>query len=240
MLDKSEVYVKELNHAIVNLYKLCLEEMGYDLGDTNNKIEYHNYLYQDPMYFDTKDDSTKYDKDAAYKGFSPEELEFIKNLNIQEGGEGLDHVGRFDSKDKFVKTIYNAFRSKGVSSVIALCMTAQAAIESAWGTSHYASYSNYGGINYHRGADFVCPGKSAHGHSKAGYRNVGRYVEEKLGIMERLYPGATSADTPEKYFSIIQGGNPNHYCYGGENEAQRRQYGKLVMGVMSSVEKYLS
>ena len=34
------------------------------------------------MYFDTKDDSTKYDKDAAYKGFSPEELEFIKNLNI--------------------------------------------------------------------------------------------------------------------------------------------------------------
>ncbi len=49
MLDESEIYIKELSHAIINLYKLCIEDMGYDMGDTNNKIEYRNYLFDNPI-----------------------------------------------------------------------------------------------------------------------------------------------------------------------------------------------
>ena len=239
MLDESEIYVKELSHTIINLYKLVIEDMGYDMGDTNNKIEYHNYLVDDPIIFKTYNYNGMTEGDGL-SGLSPEEVSLLQSLNLQEGGEGLDHVGRFDSKSQFAKTIFNAFKSKGISSIIAVCMTAQAALESAWGTSHYAKFSNYGGINYHQGADFKIPGKSAHGHIKAGYNNVGRYVEEKLGIMGRLYPGATTATTPTQYFNIIQGGNPNHYCYGGETPEQRAQYGQLVMGVISNVKKYLT
>lgn len=238
MLDRSEIWVQELSHAIINLYKACFEEMGYDLGDTHNKIEYHNYLYDNPIHLTSNE--FVYDKDQPYIPLSEEDIKFLQSLNIQEGGEGLEHVGRFNSKDTFVKTIFNAFINKGVNNIVATCMTAQAALESNWGTSHYAAFSNYGGINYHQGADYKIPGKSAHGHTKAGYKNVGRYVEEKLGIMKRLYPGAIDANTPEKYLNIIQGNNPNKYCYGGENEAQRRQYGNLVMNVLKSVKKYLA
>ena len=38
MLDESEIYIKELSHTIINLYKLVIEDMGYDMGDTNNEI----------------------------------------------------------------------------------------------------------------------------------------------------------------------------------------------------------
>lgn len=51
MLDESEIYVKELSHTIINLYKLAIEDMGYDMGDTNNEIEYRNYLVDDPIEF---------------------------------------------------------------------------------------------------------------------------------------------------------------------------------------------
>ena len=58
MLDESEIYVKELSHTIINLYKLAIEDMGYDMGDTNNEIEYRNYLSSDPIYFYKDDEST--------------------------------------------------------------------------------------------------------------------------------------------------------------------------------------
>lgn len=239
MLDDSEIVIKELNHAIVNIYKTCIEELGYDMGETDNFIEYRNYLINTPLNLGGGINPED-DEGVDYTGLSAEEIELIKKINLQQGGEGLKHVGKFASKELFVKTMFNAFKSKGISSLVAMCMVAQAALESAWGTSHYAEYSNYGGINYHKGADFKIPGKSAHGHTKAGYLNVGRYIEEKLGIMERLYPGATSASTPQDYFRIIQGGNPNHYCYGGENAEQRAQYGKTVMNMISHVKKYLT
>lgn len=237
-LDESEELFLELNRSIVNLYKLCMEEMGYDLGPTYNNVEYYNYLYDNSLHLMSNE--LVYDKDQPYIPLSKEDLDALKNLHIQEGGEGLEHSGRFNSKDVFVKTIFNAFISKGINNIVATCMTAQAALESAWGTSHYAMFSNYGGINYHQGADYKIPGKSAHGHTKAGYKNVGRYVEEKIGIMKRLYPGAINATTPEKYLDIIQGNNPNKYCYGGENAEQRKQYGNLVMNVLKNVKKYLT
>jgi len=237
-MDASEIYVQELLRSVVNLYKLCFEEMGYDLGPTINKIEYKNYLYDNPLHLMNNDPA--FNGDQQFTPLSEEDLEFIKNLNIQDGGEGLEHTGKFSNKEIFVKSIFNAFLSKGVNKIVSLCMTAQAALESSWGTSHYAHFSNYGGINYHQGADYKIPGKSAHGHTKAGYNNLGRYVEEKIGIMNRLYPGALDSDTPEKYFNIIQGNNPNHYSYGGETPQQRADYGRLVMSVIGMVKKYLN
>ena len=64
-LDTSEVYIKELSKMIVNLYKLCFEEMGYDLGDTNNDVEYHNYLWGDPIHLYSGKDASDYDHDPT-------------------------------------------------------------------------------------------------------------------------------------------------------------------------------
>jgi GH24 family phage-related lysozyme (muramidase) len=51
-LDDSEIVVYELNKAILNLYKLCLEEMGYDLGaQFINNIDYVNYLEEENLNF---------------------------------------------------------------------------------------------------------------------------------------------------------------------------------------------
>ena len=57
MLDRSEICVKEICHTAVNIYKLCLEEMGYDLGPTNNEIDYHNFLADDPIKFEEEIDA---------------------------------------------------------------------------------------------------------------------------------------------------------------------------------------
>ena len=51
MLDESEIYVKEFTNSLINLYKLCIEDMGYDMGYTNNEIEYRNYLVNNPIHF---------------------------------------------------------------------------------------------------------------------------------------------------------------------------------------------
>lgn len=55
MLDTSETYVKQLSRLIVNTYKLCFEEMGYDLGSTLNNIEYRNYLIENPINFNNSE-----------------------------------------------------------------------------------------------------------------------------------------------------------------------------------------
>lgn len=51
MIDESEIYVRELSRIIINTYKICFEEMGYDLGPTVNTPEYRNYLAGNPIYF---------------------------------------------------------------------------------------------------------------------------------------------------------------------------------------------
>lgn len=47
--DRSHILMEELNRAIVNIYKVCIEETGYDMGVTENFIEYHNYLINTPL-----------------------------------------------------------------------------------------------------------------------------------------------------------------------------------------------
>ena len=174
------------------------------------------------------------------KSYDESKVAFAKDMGTVSGGEGDSHSGKFTDKATFVKTLYNSFVNHGINSKVAVCMTAQAALESAWGTSTYAGYSNYGGINHHKGDAGAAPGKSKHNHQKATYKNVGHYVEQKIGIMNRLYKGALTATTASEYFSIIQGGNPNGYCYGGETQKEREEYGTKIMNMLPSIQKYLS
>ena len=47
--DRSHILMEELNRTIVDIYKVCIEETGYDMGVTENFIEYHNYLINTPL-----------------------------------------------------------------------------------------------------------------------------------------------------------------------------------------------
>ena len=78
-MDTSEIVIENLNRSIVNLYKLCFEEMGYDLGATYNKIEYKNYLYDNPIHLANTDESFLYDN--APTKLTQEDMEFIKSFS---------------------------------------------------------------------------------------------------------------------------------------------------------------
>lgn len=103
MLDRSEIWVQELSHAIINLYKACFEEMGYDLGDTNNLIEYHNYLANKPIYF--------YKEDEAGD-------EFLDDIASQV--DFSNYKGELISVDQLMQILPNANRNYAAAAISAL------------------------------------------------------------------------------------------------------------------------
>lgn len=103
MLDESEIYVKELSTTIINLYKLCIEEMGYDMGVTNNEIEYRNYLVNNPIHFsfnNPANDETSYE--------IPENTNFVSNINIMNASIGNLTVDKLSTLFKKGKKEYMA------------------------------------------------------------------------------------------------------------------------------------
>ena len=102
-LDQSEELFIELNRSIVNLYKLCMEEMGYDLGPTYNNVEYHNYLANDPIYFYRNDESSYEDLDAILS-----QVDFS------------NYKGELISVDQLMKILPNANRNYAAAAISAL------------------------------------------------------------------------------------------------------------------------
>ena len=103
MLDESEIYIKELSHTIINLYKLTIEDMGYDMGDTNNEIEYRNYLSSDPIYFYKDDEST-----------------FENGDTIDSSIDFSNYIGGIISIDKLMQIYPKANRNYAAAAVSAL------------------------------------------------------------------------------------------------------------------------
>lgn len=102
MLDESEIYIKELSHTIINLYKLVIEDMGYDTGDTNNEIEYRNYLGSNPIYFYNDDEST------------------FENGDIYSNVDFSNYAGGVISVDKLMQIYPRANRNYAAAAVSAL------------------------------------------------------------------------------------------------------------------------
>ena len=110
MLDESEVYIKELSNTIINLYKLCIEDMGYDMGNTNSKIDYRNYLVDNPIKFE--------------KSFTEEEMATGDGFSeLPDGGYSVDfsnYKGGIISIDKLMKIYPKADRNYAAAAVSAL------------------------------------------------------------------------------------------------------------------------
>lgn len=104
-LDDSEIIVYELNKSILNLYKLCLEEMGYDLGaQFTNNIDYVNYLEENNITFsnDFYDiDKKNNDTNMPYNfNLVPGE---ITDIGISEGM--LNFISIMETSHKFGYTM---------------------------------------------------------------------------------------------------------------------------------------
>lgn len=107
-MDDSEIIISELNKSIANLYKLIIEETGYDLGETENDIEYHNYLIDNPLdlikdsiYDDNLGNLTSNIDFTKYKGttISLEDLSKIfKNANKNYMGAALSTLEKYGDK----------------------------------------------------------------------------------------------------------------------------------------------
>ena len=109
MIDESEIYIKELSNSIINLYKLCIEDMGYDMGETDNEIEYRNYLADDPIYF--------YGPDEANSEYSDSSGDIAL---IDSSIDFSDYKGGIISIDKLMKIYPTANRSYAAAAVSAL------------------------------------------------------------------------------------------------------------------------
>ncbi len=103
-LDDSEIIVYELNKSILNLYKLCLEEMGYDLGaQFTNNIDYINYLENDNLNWDENYET--YDKDMVNSKGGDFDYKFnlevgnITDCGVSEGM--LNFISIMETSHKF-------------------------------------------------------------------------------------------------------------------------------------------
>lgn len=110
MLDRSEIYIKELTHTVINIYKLCIEEMGYDMGDTLNPIEYHNYLVNDPITFETP-----FTDEDLSTGDGPSYI-----LDTESSIDFSDYKGGIISVDNLMKIYPKAKRNYAAAAVSAL------------------------------------------------------------------------------------------------------------------------
>ena len=112
MLDNSEIYIKELSHTIITLYKLVIEDMGYDMGDTNNEIEYRNYLVDDPITFEEPFSDDELSTGDGFSSYTPSEVDSNVDFSNYKGG--------IISIDNLMKIYPRAKRNYAAAAVSAL------------------------------------------------------------------------------------------------------------------------
>lgn len=113
-LDETEILFFELNNAISNIYKLALEDMGYDLGYSKNNIEYRNYYAADesvqPILIDNMNDG------GDFSNMSLEDLEmspFINYTGEMDGSIGSKDFPQGKGKAMDPHGLYWPFKTFG-------------------------------------------------------------------------------------------------------------------------------
>jgi len=66
-MDDSEIIISELNKSIINLYKLIIEESGYDFGETSGIVDYQNYISDKPILINKRNGNTSNNSGIQYE-----------------------------------------------------------------------------------------------------------------------------------------------------------------------------
>lgn len=173
------------------------------------------------------------------------------NLNDPIVQAAINHTGGYSKgqKAEYIRDAYLAFRAAGMSHIVAVASIAQDIQEAGFGSSAVARLgNNYSGISAmpKRG---ILPYRP--GGRWGGFQNLGHYAREKKALLDRLYPGATTAQSPEEYMRAVQGvdasGHPIKgryaWCatetYGGVS-SDRFKYIDHVLGNVNTVNSLIS
>ena len=144
--DRSEILMNELNRTIVNIYKVCIEEMGYDMGVTKNFIEYHNYLINTPITLRGKSDDDDRGNNFEQNTIPPGGQVDFGNVSNIDGVVIPDSVKRNQRLGKcppeFIAEVTKASKITGIPVNFYI---AYGALESRWrncavNTSGYGGY----------------------------------------------------------------------------------------------------
>lgn len=127
---------------------------------------------------------------------------------------------KFSSKEAWTAAMFHAYLSVGATETVAKIIVAQDAIECSWGEKQAEKF-NMGGIKCH-------DGQKGKGKEYQSYNSLMDYISDKKGNLQRNFPGAWEATTPDDYFAIIlntNGRNPKGYVYAVDSK-----YKGKVMG----------
>lgn len=167
------------------------------------------------------------------------EDDYSNNPNLHPATS--DYRGNFpdtpEGRRAFVSEMFRAWKSAGVTDEQAIAFTAQAALESGYGTSRAAGYNNYGGVTAKKGGQTAGPGSRW-----AGYNNMGEYINDKLKrVLIPNFPNSLKATTVRGTLEALQNGRGGRkYCatetWGGVS-SNADTYVSSIMGLVPNVEK---
>lgn len=167
------------------------------------------------------------------------EDDYSNNPNLHQATS--DYKGKFpatpEGRSSFVSEMFRAWKSAGVTDEQAIAFTAQAALESGYGTSSAAGYNNYGGVTAKKGGPTA--GK---GSRWAAYNNMGEYIDDKLRrVIIPNFPKSLQATTVRGTLEALQNGRGGRkYCatetWGGVS-SNADTYVSSIMELVPNVEK---
>lgn len=104
-MDSSEAFFNLFNQVFVDINKLYMEELGYDLSTSANTVEYHNYLQNNPIQFTSPEYNSFGDPNSPFSGagagklpvpsgFYPDSV-LYKFISTAEGSIGVQWVSEY-------------------------------------------------------------------------------------------------------------------------------------------------
>ena len=182
----------------------------------DNSLLYDPYKFRNIIYL--PEDETEREEEITE---TPEEVTVSNPTparKTQETTKRTYYRPTPQSREQWVKDLYQAYINAGASESLAHTLIAQDAIETAWGKKTVGNY-NYGNIHAGsswKGAVVNANDKDAFGNAyRTGFRsynNMDEYAADKLSLLTRLY-GITNSDTPTIVKAKLEGANRNGYRY---------------------------
>lgn len=182
----------------------------------DNSLLYYPYKFRNIIYL--PEDETEREEEIIE---TPEEVTVSNptpTRKTQNSTKRTYYRPTPQSREQWVRDLYQAYINAGASESLAHTLIAQDAIETAWGKKTVGNY-NYGNIHTGsswKGAVVNANDKDASGNAyRTGFRsynNMDEYAADKLSLLTRLY-GITNNDTPAIVKAKLEGANRNGYRY---------------------------
>lgn len=91
-----DTIISELWKTTLNLYKETYESFGFDLGKTDNEIDYYNFLKSDPLEFISQSDPSTFKGKMVFTDYKGPKDGSIGSTDFPQGkGKAMDPNGQY-------------------------------------------------------------------------------------------------------------------------------------------------